>query len=188
MSKNGKPAPVVPNAEADDAPVSGACMNEGMERLAIAFERSARRWEMIIYPVMIIFTLFAAYGFFQIYTVTRDLRAVAAQIEPQMGVHMTRLTLSMQNLTNNIADMSTNIQTMQTDISKMSNNMASMTGDIQVMSTKMKHLQSMDRQMVSMNRSMNLMANNTNRMQWDMAKMNHSIGKPMNFMNSFMPW
>jgi len=162
-------------------PGSAACVNEGMDRLAVAFERSARRWEMIIYPVMIIFTLFAAYGFFQIYSVTRDLRAVAAQIEPQMGVHLTRLTLSLQNLTDNIAQMSTNIHRMQKNVAKMNNNMA-------MMSKQMTHLKSMDEQMLAMNHSMFMMAKNTNRMQWDMAKMNNNIGKPMNFMNSFMPW
>lgn len=154
---------------------------DGIERLAVAFERSAKRWEMIIYPVMIIFTLFAAYGFYQIYSVTRDLRAAAAQVEPQIGVHLTRLTLSLQNLTDNISDMSKNIQTMQQNVAKMS-------ADIHGMSKQMAHLKSMDQQMLSMNRSMTLMAGNTNRMQWDMAKMNRSFGKPMNFMNSFMPW
>ena len=155
--------------------------NEGMERLAIAFERSAKRWEMIIYPVMIIFTLFAAYGFYQIYSVTRDLRAVAAQVEPQMGVHLTRLTLSMQALTDNISQMSMNIHKMQKNVARMSVDIRGMTGE-------MAHLKSIDDKMFTMNRSMLVMAGNTNRMQWDMAKMNRSFGKPMNFMNSFMPW
>ena len=154
---------------------------EAMERFASAFERSAKRWEMIVYPAMIIFTLLAAYGFYQIYSITRDMRAMVTQAEPQIGIHMTRLTLSLQQLTDNISQMSQNIN-------KMQKNVAVMSGDMKKMSGKMDHLQSMDAQMLSMNRSMDRMATSTNLMRWDMAKMNRSFGKPMNFMNSFMPW
>ena len=152
-----------------------------MERFAGAFERSARRWEVIVYPSMLIFTLFAAYGFYQIYMVTRDMRVMVSQVEPQIGIHMTRLTLSLQQLTDNISQMSSNIN-------KMQKNVAIMSTDMKKMSLQMDHLQTMDSQMLAMNRSMELMAANTNMMRWDMAKMNRSFGKPMNFMNIFMPW
>ena len=51
-----------------------AMTSKAMERFALSFERSARRWEMIVYPAMIVMMLLAGYGFYQVYTVARDVR------------------------------------------------------------------------------------------------------------------
>lgn len=155
--------------------------NDGVERLAIAFERSAKRWEMVAYPAMVIFTLLALYGFYQIYSVTREMRLMAEQLQPQMGDHMNRLTDSMQTLTANIAQMSRNIHAMQGRVAEMAT-------DTRAMAQKMDHLDNMDKQMTSMNQSVQAMTLHTDMMRWNMATMNRTIQRPMNFMNSFMPW
>lgn len=155
--------------------------NEGVERLAVAFERSAKRWEMVAYPAMVIFTLLALYGFYQIYSVTREIRVMAENLQPQMGDHMNRLTDSMQTLTANIAQMSRNIHSMQSRVAEMSN-------DTRAIAQKMDHLDNMDKQMASINQSVQAMTVHTDMMRWNMATMNRTIQRPMNFMNSFMPW
>ena len=155
--------------------------NDGVERLAIAFERSAQRWEMVAYPAMVIFTLLGLYGFYQIYSVTREMRIMAEQLQPQMGEHMNRLTDSMQTLTANIAQMSRNIHAMQGRVAEMSN-------DTRAIAQKMDHLDSMDKQMASINHSVQAMTMHTDMMRWNMATMNKSIQRPLNFMNGFMPW
>lgn len=154
---------------------------DAVERLAIAFERSARRWEFIAYPAVVIFTLLAIYGFYQIYSVSRELRLLAEQLRPQMGQQLTQLTESMNTLTANIAQMSRNIDT-------MSNRVAAMATDTNEMAKHMGRLDSIDHKMGSMNQAVQSMAMHTDMMRWNISNMNRSIQKPMNFMNSFMPW
>lgn len=154
---------------------------DAVERLAVAFERSARRWEFIAYPAVVIFTLLAIYGFYQIYSVSRELRLLAEQLRPQMGQQLGQLTESMNTLTANIAQMSRNIDT-------MSNRVAAMASDTNEMAKHMSRLDSIDHQMGSMNQAVQSMAMHTDMMRWNIATMNRSIQKPMNFMNSFMPW
>ncbi len=43
-----------------------------MERLADTFESSAKRWELIVYPSMVAFIVLAVYGFYLVYTLSRD--------------------------------------------------------------------------------------------------------------------
>lgn len=154
---------------------------DAVERLAITFERSAKRWEFVAYPAVVIFTLLAIYGFYQIYSVSRELRLLAEQLRPQMGEQMTQLTDSMNTLTANIAQMSRNIDAMNGKI-------ASMSIDTSTIAKHMGRLENIDRQMGTMNQAVQSMAMHTDMMRWNMATMNRSISKPMNFMNSFMPW
>ncbi|MCB1521689.1 MAG: hypothetical protein KDJ37_14090 [Hyphomicrobiaceae bacterium] len=152
-----------------------------VERIAVAFERSAKRFEMIAYPAMLIFTLLGLYGFYQIYAVSRDMRVIAEQLQPQIGDHMTRLTATMEALTANISQISRNIDSMQTRMDTMSQ-------DTRVIAKEMRHLEVMDQQLVEMNRSVQTMTAHTDMMRWNMANMNRSIARPMNFMNGFIPW
>ncbi|MGD9667601.1 MAG: hypothetical protein AB7U75_00920 [Hyphomicrobiaceae bacterium] len=154
---------------------------DSIERLAVAFEKSARRWEMVAYPAMVLFTLLAVFGFYKIYSVSENMRIMAERLQPQMGVHMDKLTQSMESLTANIAQMSRNIDAMQQRV-------ATMSSDTKVMSEQMKVLTTMDQNIAHMNQSVTAMTAHTDMMRWNMATMNNSIQRPMNFMNSFMPW
>jgi hypothetical protein len=53
-----------------------------LERFACSFEASARRWEIVVYPMMLAFVILAAYGFYLIYSMTRDVHRVTEQMEP----------------------------------------------------------------------------------------------------------
>lgn len=154
---------------------------DSIERLAVAFEKSARRWEMVAYPAMVLFTMLAVFGFYKIYSVSENMRIMAEQLQPQMGVHMDKLTHSMESLTANIAQMSRNIDAMQQRV-------ATMSADTKEMSEQMRVLSTMDQNIAHMNQSVTAMTAHTDMMRYNMATMNHSIQRPMNFMNSFMPW
>ncbi|MCB1053903.1 MAG: hypothetical protein KDD11_00135 [Acidobacteria bacterium] len=154
---------------------------DSIERLAIAFEKSAKRWEMVAYPAMILFTLIAVFGFYKIYSVSENMRIMAERLQPQMGEHMDKLTTSMESLTANISQMSRNIDAMQARVATMSN-------DTNAMAQQMKVLATMDENIARMNQSVLAMTSHTDMMRWNMATMNRSIQRPMNFMNSFMPW
>ena len=41
---------------------------DGMDRLSAAFETSARRWELIVYPSLFAFVILAAYGFYLVFS------------------------------------------------------------------------------------------------------------------------
>jgi len=56
------------------------------------------------------------------------------------------------------------------------------------MAQQMKVLATMDENIARMNQSVLAMTSHTDMMRWNMATMNRSIQRPMNFMNSFMPW
>ena len=50
---------------------------DAMDRFVRVFETSARRWELIIYPAMLAFVVLAGYGFFLIYTLSKDISTLA---------------------------------------------------------------------------------------------------------------
>ncbi len=161
----------------------GGSPTDGTQRLADCFERSARRWEMIIYPAMILFTLFAGIAFVQIYRLTTDIRTVAEQVQPQVGEQLVKLSESMQTLTASIRQISGDIRAMHDDIAKMQAN-------TEVMARHIGYLETINANMIQMNQNMGVMTYHTDTMRWNMANMNRSMSsmsRPMNFMSSFMP-
>ncbi|MGB5640738.1 MAG: hypothetical protein WBM63_16620, partial [Sedimenticolaceae bacterium] len=51
--------------------------NAGYDRLSEVFESSARRWELIVYPSLFAFIILAAYGFYLIYNLAKDVHYLA---------------------------------------------------------------------------------------------------------------
>ena len=151
--------------------------DDHFERFLSVFERSARRWEMIVYPSMFAFILLAGYGFFLIYSLTSDMKTIASSLDPNMGFHMSSFDESMQSITSNVGNMTSRVEDMSSEmnaISRKMNNLSTM-GPIQAQLTKI-------------NQSVGLMSINFDLIRHDMATMNRSISKPMSMMNSFMPW
>lgn len=150
---------------------------ESLERFLEVFERSARRWEMIVYPALFSFILLAGYGFFLIYSLTSDMKAIAESLDPQMGMHMS-------GFTSHLNSMSSSVETMSLRVTDMSENMT-------MISTKMNYLSTMPvitDQVAGMNQTMSNMNGNMNMIRSDMGMLNHNVSKPMSMMNSFMPW
>ncbi|MGV6825855.1 MAG: hypothetical protein ACWA5Q_02655 [bacterium] len=159
-----------------DAPEAVAA-DEGMARLSAAFETSARRWELIVYPSLFAFIVLAAYGFFLIYRLSGDIHYLT------------------QSVDRNMSTMSVNIDEVSTNIKQMTDNVRSMTVSLDAIDKKVGTLEPILANMNSMDNTMKTMANTTqsmtmaaHNMQYDMNRMNQNIGRPMSFMNSFMPW
>lgn len=157
---------------------------EAIERLCTTFQRSARRWEMIIYPSVIMLILMIAGAFFFIYKLTSEMRGLAVQMQPEMGLHLNRVAESVGQLSTSLDKMSRNIDTMRVRIEAMSNDV----GKISKQMVYMENLQTMTQQMAQMNQSIYVMTAHTNAMRWNMQNMNNSISRPLSMMNSFMPW
>jgi uncharacterized protein YoxC len=156
---------------------NGAFEGDAMERFARSFEASARRWEIVIYPTMLAFVILAAYGFFLIYTLSRDIHSLAQGMDPEMGKNLTHISDS-------VAYLSENIRTMTRRIDKMTNSIDEISGKMDALET----LPPMLVNMRGMNDSMRSLNITTDLMRQDMSYMSHNVARPLEKMNSFMPW
>ncbi|WP_295450044.1 hypothetical protein [uncultured Thiodictyon sp.] len=141
-----------------------------IDRLSHAIESSARRMEVVVYPLLFAFVLLATYGFYLVYSLTKDVHSLAVSVE----TNMTLLVSNMQSVSGNLA--------------KVSDDINGMTKSVDGMARDVKTLDPMLTSMINMDRSMREMTLNTTVMRDDMASLNRNIGRPMRVMNSFMPW
>ena len=191
-TSNGQGPSQPPSSEEQPGGQSSMLPSEAaLERFAKSFEASARRWELIVYPSLFAFIILAAYGFFLIYSLTKDMHTLANSMDPDMGDHMTVMSGRMQELSINIADMTERIAEMRTDVSSMNRHMGVMEREMVSMSENTDTLKPMLINIASMNASMQtmtseigVMTGSMTQMSWDM----YQIKRPMNMMNQFMPW
>jgi len=171
---------------------------DSAERFFNTFERSARRWEMIVYPGMFIVVMFMAYGFYLIYNITNDMRAMVSRFDdPEITSNLSTLSNNLQALNTNIAKMANRVEDMAKDTSHMSANTAAMSKSTERMTKYMKsvkymgsmdaELKKMNQSVYVMNHSVKRMGNDMSRMRHDMATMNHNVSRPLNMMNKFIP-
>ena len=149
----------------------------GLERLSAAFESSARRWELIVYPSLFAFIILAAYGFYLVYSLAKDVHYLAISVDS----HMTVLAGNMQSVSENMGQLTANVRTMTVSLDAIDHKV----GTLEPM---LANMDSMDQAIQTMTVATRSMSNSTYNMQYDMARMNHNIGRPMSFLNTFMPW
>jgi hypothetical protein len=143
--------------------VSEDCLGRSMDQLTKAFSASARRWELIVYPSLFAFILLAAYGFYLIFNLTQDVARVAVSME--------RITTTMVAVSDDMNSVAANIRQMTLEVNSES----------AAMNEMVVHMRGMNGSMQSMTASMD-------QMRYHIAVMNNSVSRPMQFMNSFMPW
>lgn len=181
------------------------CFSMVLGDFAKSFDKSAKRWELIVYPSLFAFIVLAMYGFFLIYSLTQDIRIMAVSIDPKMGVNMGSLSTNIKYLSDNVELMAThleyisdNMETMSVDMQAMSESVDSMnetvgamnghvkqmTASVDTMNGKLTVLGPMSQNMASMNQGVQVMAGSVQRMGYDA----HSATRPMSFANQFMPW
>jgi uncharacterized protein YoxC len=136
--------------------------NDCMVRLADTFENSAKRWELIVYPSMIAFIVLAIYGFYLIYTLSRDVHNLSLTV-----IAMT------ESVDRNLTHMSTSVSTMDHTMTKLNNNIGRMSTNVETMTVNL----------ATMTYNTNSMAGSTHRMQRDIS----NISSPMGFMSGFFP-
>jgi len=141
-----------------------------MDRLSAAFETSARRWELIVYPSLFAFIILAAYGFYLVFSLAKDVHYLAISVDSNMTV----LASNMQSVSDNMGKLTANVRTMAVSVGAIDHKV----GTLEPMLTSMD----------GMEQSMRAMTLTTGAMQTDVARINRSFGRPMSFMNTFMPW
>ena len=153
-----------------------------MDRFVSVFEASARRWELVVYPAMLAFVVLAAYGFFLIYTLSKDIHILAQGMDPQMGKNLA-------NMSDSVGYLSENVRSMTRRVHKMSGTMEDISGKMDAL----QHVEPMLVNMRGMNASTSGMNDNTQRMTRTGDAMNYELGnmgrsmRPMRFMGDFVP-
>jgi hypothetical protein len=149
---------------------------DAMDRFVSVFEASARRWELVIYPAMLAFVVLAGYGFFLIYTLSKDISTLAQGMDPDMGKHLGHISESVIYLSENVRTMTRRVYSMSESVETMADRMEAL-----------EYLEPMLVNMTGMNASMGSMNVSIDSMRYEMGDMSHSM-RPMGRMNSFMPW
>ena len=142
-----------------------------LSRLADTFDKSARRWEMVVYPTMFAFILLAGYGFYLIYHLTHDIAVLSHSV--------TRMATIVSDATPRVTS----------DMRDVSQDMRVMSGDIRAMSFQMEALKPMSNNIANMTYTMTNLNRSVYGMQRDMGGLNRTIsGGPFGFMNDVMPF
>jgi methyl-accepting chemotaxis protein len=141
-----------------------------LDRLSHVFESSAKRWELVVYPSLLAFIVLAAYGFYLVFSLTRDVHQLAYTV----NTNLTAMTSDMKSISDNMGQISATVRSMSVNVDAMAHDMST--------------LGPMLTSIVNMDQSMQAMTHNTTVIRDDMSAMNHNIGRPMHFMNSFAPW
>jgi methyl-accepting chemotaxis protein len=155
-----------------------------LDRLSEAFETSARRWELIVYPSLFAFILLAGYGFYLVYSLTRDVHYLAISVDSNMTV----MASNFQSVADNMNHMTSNIRMINGTLTEISTKVSTLEPMLTNMTSMDKSMDSMDRAMDSMDRAIKAMTVTTHYMGGDMHNINRNVSRPMSFMNSFMPW
>lgn len=171
--------PQAADAGTGDMPFKG----EAMDRFVRVFEASARRWELIVYPAMLAFVVLAAYGFFLIYTLSKDIHTLALGMDPNMAQNL-------GNMSDSVIILSENVRTMTRRIYKMSDTLEDMSGkmdSLENLAPMLVNMRGMNESMQGMNYNMQRMTVTGDQMRHEMGSMGQSM-RPLNFMNNFTPW
>ena len=154
-----------------------------MDRYVRAFESSARRWELIVYPAMLAFVVLAAYGFFLIYTLSKDINTLARGMDPEMGKHLSHISESVIYLSENVRTMTRRVYHMSESVEDMAGKMTA----LEHLEPMLVNMHGMNTSMSGMNQEMRHMNVTGDVMRYEIGGMGESM-RPLNFMNNFVPW
>ena len=151
---------------------------DSMDRFVRIFEASARRWELIIYPAMLAFVLLAAYGFFLIYTLSKDVHALAISMDPEMGKHLRHISESFNYLSENMHTMTRRIYHMSESMETMADKM----GAMDYMEPMLINMYGITRSAESMNQYLHTITQSMDAMSYDIGDVSNSM-RPIGRMN-----
>ena len=161
---------------------SMATEGDAMERFVRVFEASARRWELVVYPAMLAFVVLAGYGFFLIYSLSKDIHIMAQGMDPQMAKHLA-------DMSDSVILLSENIRTMTRRVHKMSGSMEDISGKmdaLQYFEPMLDNIRGMNASTAGMSANMERMTRTGDAMNYELGNMSQSM-RPMRTMGDFVP-
>jgi len=166
-----------------NAPHATSHEGDPMDRFVRVFAASARRWELIVYPAMLVLVVLMAYGFFLIYSLSKDINTLARGMDPEMGKHLSNISESVIYLSENVRTMTRRVYHMSESVEDISESM----GSLDYLQPMLVNMNGMNDSMVGMNQQMNTMNLTGAAIHYEVGSMSNSI-RPLGRMNSFMPW
>ncbi len=170
----------LPDADPFNVAAAGTALAIGadcLERLANAFETSARRTRLVMYPAMVAFIVLAAYGFYLIYSLANDVHFLTRSADRNMTI-----------LADEMTRVSDNVGRLRDDLSRLAVNMESVSGNLDSMTLHVGNLDAMRKDLDLIGNSVQGMNMTTWQMRGDMAQLNHAVARPISGMTSWMPW
>lgn len=156
-------------------------------QLKAVVDKRSTQWTYLIYPSLVAFILLAAYGFWMVSNLTRDMHTIAENIasisqaiETSIGHNMDKVVVSMDNMDKNITNISSNITAIDQNFTEVS-------GYMKVMQKDVATLQSMLINMNELTKASQSMAYNMDNMQHQIGSMNYGM-TPDGILNRFMPF
>ncbi len=120
----------------EDCPQVEDCGVRQLERLSTAFMASAKRWEMIVYPSLFAFIILAGYGFFLIYSLSRDAHEISEQMitmtrqMESISQNMVIIAQTMDGQTATMKEMAVNMRGMNASMNQMRYDMSIMNQNV----------------------------------------------------------
>ena len=155
---------------------------DAMDRFVRVFEASARRWELIMYPAMLAFGVLAAFGFFMIYNLSKDISTMAQGMDPELGKHLNQISESVIYLSENMRTMTRRVYHMSDSVEVMAGRMEA----LEYMEPMLTNMNGIGLSMDSINKETYTMILSMDAMRHDMDEMSHSM-RSLGDINNIMP-
>lgn len=162
-----------------------------IERMLRQMERSSRRWEKFVFPAMIAFILLAGYGFFLVYSVTRDMSTMAQAIDVDFRSDVavirddiSKMTVQVEKMQNRIAEVSVKMDPLQ-DMTPLLAEIRQLDDSVNRISGSVKN---MDESVDGMTNSMSNLDDSMYYMGRDVGDMNDSFSSPTKMFKRMVPW
>lgn len=163
--------------------------------MAKAMTQGIKKWERVLYPMMVAFIILAAYGFYLIVSITKDMHHVSQNMST-ISENMMQMTANVAKLTNQVnqrmESIDNTMQNMHSSMNQLNNHVKNMD---QGFLEATQAMQRIDTTLTNMNNTLNgihqsvyFMGYSANNMSANLSELNGSISTPMNSINSMLPW
>ncbi len=154
-------------------------------------ERSSRRWEKMVFPTLVAFILLAGYGFFLVYSVTRDMSIIAQTIEVDFRQDVVHIRDDISVMTGQVEMMQKTMAAISVKMDPLQE-FGPLLAEIKELDDSVGRISSsvdnMDQSVVGMNNSMNSLDDSMYYMGRDVGDMNDSFSSPTKMFKRMMPW
>jgi hypothetical protein len=165
-----------------------------LERFANCFEKSARRWEMIVYPGLFAFCVLSIFGGYLIYNLAKDMshiarnvQVMATSMDPYMGMHLASMVDGIDGMSGNMEVMSRNLNAIDANMAVITTSVENMDGSMQQITSHLHTLEPMMASMDNMDRATQDMATSTTYRGREMGSMNRGLS-PRGVFSRFTPF
>jgi len=159
-----------------------------VEKMAEAMTGGIKKWEKVLYPMMIAFIILAIYGFILIYQLANDVKRISDNM-----LIMTRAVVTMTNTLNvNMGKIDAQMSAINLTMDRMRRTIENINKDTAVISDVMPSLHnqfaSMNTTMTRLDERVGAIQTAADTMARSLWELDANISEPMNSLNSMMPF